>query len=102
MQFTVQMQSRKIRVLGDQFRPKLRECWVRYLAVEESGQSVRQLVCAGQTKRTTVDDKLCPTTASGGIKADLLCNRRGFQILGIRLYQIMQMIDSQIIIIIMK
>ncbi len=67
-----------IRELGDQYHPKLREGWVRYLAAEESGQSVHRLVDAGPTKKIILDDLLCPTTASGGIKAgESTCSATG-------------------------
>ena len=46
----------EIRELGDQFRPKLREGWVKYLASAGDGQSFRQRLETGPAKRIIVEE----------------------------------------------
>ena len=45
-----------IRELGDQFRPKLREGWINYLAAAGEGQSLRQRPYTGPAKRIIIGD----------------------------------------------
>jgi hypothetical protein len=45
----------EIRELGDQFRPKLREGWINYLAAGE-GQSLRQRPDTVRAKRIIIGD----------------------------------------------
>jgi hypothetical protein len=45
----------EIRELGDQFRPKLREGWINYLAAVE-GQSLRQRPDTVRAKRIIIGD----------------------------------------------
>jgi hypothetical protein len=46
----------EIRELGDQFRPKMHEGWVNYLAAAGEGQSLCQRPYTGPAKRIKIGD----------------------------------------------
>ena len=59
----------EIRELGDQFRPKLREGWINYLAAGE-GQSLRQRPDTVRAKRIIIgdDEQFLPGTWNTGLR----------------------------------
>jgi hypothetical protein len=58
------------RELGDQFRPKLREGWVNYLAAAGEGQTLRQRPDTGPAKRIIIadDEWLLQGTWNAGLR----------------------------------
>jgi hypothetical protein len=62
--------STEIRELGDQFRLKMLEGWVNYLAAAGEGQSLRQMPDTGPAKRMIIGDneQFLPGTWNAGLR----------------------------------